>query len=170
MNGEKASHNDVGGKSRDKPRRRASVRRRVLSHMAKLLATGAAAGTACGVGGCDPAPPPVVAECGTADLPQYVSAWADWDQELEAYVVNASVSPLADNLAIAGQPTIEGAELRDLDLSQTYLDLELIPLAGSTTIRVVVPIGCDQTQQDVAFVVDISGTPTNGGYIPVRRE
>jgi len=166
------SRNDFGCDARRKLRRGASVRRRVLKHMRKLLTTGAAAGGAAGLCGCADPPPPPPVQCDSPELSEGVSISAWWDQELQGFVVDATISTGAPNVSIAGMPTVAGAELRDWYLGSEggFATLELVPSTDSTSIRVVVPVECEQTRRDVALVLDISGIPEDRTAIRVQRE
>lgn len=110
-------------------------------------------------------------DCAALDFSSdIVSFWAAWDQEQSDFVVSANFDVWPGNLRIAGEPVVEGATVRDVELGSSYTTLELVPDADATAIRVTIHLNCGETAHEVTYVLDISGTPSDLGYIPYTME
>jgi len=120
----------------------------------------------------DPAPTPIVIDCNNPQLDEALSAYGRWDVELTESVVAVSFSSQGDVLYFAGTPTVVGGTLRDVDASSggTYISIEIVPDANVTEVRVTVPLTCGEKTFSAVYVLDVSGTPTEDGIVPVTRE
>lgn len=119
--------------------------------------------------GCTPEPASV--DCAALDLNSDAAHFsAEWDQERDQFAITANFSFWADNLRISGEPQVEGALLRDLDWSASYAWLEIVPGADVEEFRVTIPLTCGDTALSATYVLDVTGTPSDTGYIPFTVE
>lgn len=146
---------------------------RTYKSLSSARTTGVIAGALCVLlAGCTPDDSYTAdVDCAALDFSSdIVSFWAAWDQEQSDFVVSANFDVWPGNLRIAGEPVVEGATVRDVELGSSYTTLELVPDADATAIQVTIPLNCGETAHEVTYVLDISGTPSDLGYIPYTVE
>ncbi len=153
------------------------VRRRVVTHMRKLLLQGAA-GAAAGLGctACDPVPPPppTLVNCAALGSASSMLASADarWQPDSSGALVLQVSLYLYPPLTPSAAPSAAGATLSAVStelLSRgNLLTFTAVPDPGVTAVVVSVPLQCEENS--TTLQVTIHTTPVAGDHATVTLE
>jgi len=158
-----------------------AARARTVKHLKLLLKSSTLGGAALAIGGCeetqvyDPAPPPFVCRNDTpmSEYSLAVSGSASWVEGAQGLVVSVSLSIQVgaddDPLSFTGGPALVGGTLLDSTWDAGSQAFTLEPDTGVTEVELSIPVDCAGDGDQLLYLLDISGTPEDGGYVPIEN-